>query len=67
MSAAGLPLTISWFPTASPTGPAIGDPERMTWGAFCGVFWWRREGEKDGPNFVPPPSRWNRTAATSGA
>ena len=20
----------------------------------AGVFWWRREGEKDGPNFVPP-------------
>ena len=46
-------LTISWFPTAMPDGPAIGDPERMTWDAFCGVFWWRREGEKDGPNFVP--------------
>src|SRR4051812_37748156 len=48
-----IPLMVSWFPTAMPTGPAIGDPELTTWGAFCGAFWWRREGEKDGPNFVP--------------
>jgi hypothetical protein len=48
-----LPLIISWFPTAFPEGPAIGDPERTTWGNFADVFWWRREGEKDGPNFVP--------------
>jgi hypothetical protein len=50
---ATLPLIVSWFPTASPEGPAIGDPERMTWAAFCDVFGWRREGEKDGPNFIP--------------
>jgi hypothetical protein len=50
---AKLPLTISWFPTAMPDGrPAIGDPECMTWGAFCGAFWWRREGEKDGSCFA---------------
>jgi hypothetical protein len=48
-----LPLTISWFPTAFAEGPAIGDPEHTTWMNFAGVFWWRREGEKDGPNFVP--------------
>jgi hypothetical protein len=48
-----LPLVVSWFPTAMPDGPAIGDPEHTTWGAFCGAFWWRREGDKDGPNFVP--------------
>jgi hypothetical protein len=48
-----LPLVISWFPTAMPAGPAIGDPERTTWGAFCGVFRFRREGGKDGPCFVP--------------
>ena len=48
-----VPLTISWFPTAIPDGPALGDPERTTWGQFCGVFWLRREGIKDGPNFVP--------------
>jgi hypothetical protein len=47
-----LPLVISWFPTAKPDGPAIGDPEHTTWGAFTGVFWFRREGPKDGPNFV---------------
>jgi hypothetical protein len=49
-----IPLTVSWFPTAMPNAPAaIGDPERTTWGQFCDVFWSRREGEKDGPNFVP--------------
>jgi hypothetical protein len=57
MSAHGttsLPLTICWFDTAAPDGrPAYGDPEHTTWSAFCDVFWWRREGEKDGPNFVP--------------
>jgi hypothetical protein len=53
MSAGDMPLTVSWFPTAMPDGPAIGDPERTTWGPFCDVFWWRREGDKDGPNFVP--------------
>ena len=53
MSANDIPLTVSWFPTAMPDGPAIGDPERTTWGAFAGVFWWRREGHKDGSLFVP--------------
>lgn len=52
-SAANPPLAISWFPTAFPEGPAIGDPEQTTWAAFASVFWWRREGDKDGPNFVP--------------
>src|SRR4051794_25121232 len=53
MSADDVPLWISWFPTATPKSPAIGDPEHMTWGRFRGVFWWRRVGDKDGPNFVP--------------
>lgn len=53
MNADALPLIVSWFPTAFPDGPAIGDPERTTWGEFASVFWWRREGEKDGPCFVP--------------
>ena len=52
MNTDDLPLVVSWFPTAMPEGPAIGDPEHTTWGAFTGVFWWRREGDKDGPNFV---------------
>jgi hypothetical protein len=34
------------------SGPAYGDPERTTWGNFASVFWWRREGTKDGPGFV---------------
>jgi hypothetical protein len=54
MSTDTLPLTISWFETSAPKGElAYGDPERTTWGAFTSVFEWRREGEKDGPNFVP--------------
>src|ERR1700722_4272876 len=53
LSASGIPLVVSWFPTAFPKGPAYGDPERTTWGNFADVFWWRREGDKDGPNFVP--------------
>jgi hypothetical protein len=48
-----LRLAICWFETAEPKGPAFGDPENTTWGAFTDVFSWRREGEKDGPNFVP--------------
>ena len=48
-----LRLAICWFETAEPKGPAFGDPENTTWGAFTDVFSWRREGEKDGPNFIP--------------
>ena len=35
-----LPLTISWFPVAivPDNCPAIGDPERTTWGAFTSVY-----------------------------
>ena len=49
-----LPLVISWFPTAKPEGPAIGDSECITWRNVAQVLsLWRREGEKDGPGFVP--------------
>ena len=48
-----LPLVISWFDTATPDGIAVGDPERTTWSAFTEVFAHRREGDKDGANFVP--------------
>jgi hypothetical protein len=48
-----LPISVSWFPTAMPTGPALGQAETLTWENFTGVFWHRREGAKDGPNFVP--------------
>jgi hypothetical protein len=45
---------VSWFPTGKPKGPAIGDPKRTTWGKFVEVLSSsRREGEKDGPNFIP--------------
>ena len=53
MAAGGVPLVISWFDTARPMGPALGDEERTTWCDFASVFEWRREGEKDGCNFVP--------------
>jgi hypothetical protein len=52
MTTDDLPLVVAWFSTAFPHGPALGDPESLTWGAFCGVFWFRREGGKDGPGFV---------------
>jgi hypothetical protein len=51
MNADTVQLSIAWFPTATPNGLAIGDQEQTTWGNFCGVFWFRREGPKDGPGF----------------
>ena len=51
--AADIPLTVSWFSAAVASGPAIGDPEATTWAEFASIFTWRREGPKDGPNFVP--------------
>ena len=47
-------LVISWFPTGMPRGPAIGDTKAITWGNFVEIVCSsRREGEKDGPNFIP--------------
>jgi hypothetical protein len=46
-----LALTVAWFPTAKPEGPAVGDPEHVTWNNFCGVLWFRRHGHKDGAGF----------------
>jgi hypothetical protein len=51
MSADTVRLSVAWFPTAEPKGPAIGDPETTTWANFCDVLWFRREGPKDGPGF----------------
>ncbi len=48
-----LPLTISEFPTAFPKGPAFGIMKRTTWGEFSRRFGVRRQGKKDGPNFIP--------------
>ena len=37
-----------------PTGQrAIGDVEHTTWGVLTEALRWRREGQKDGPGFVP--------------
>ncbi|CAH2606530.1 conserved protein of unknown function (plasmid) [Rhodovastum atsumiense] len=49
---ARLPIRVSRFTTATPTGPAMGDTERLTWKAFTRLFGRRREGSKDGPNIV---------------
>ncbi len=49
-----LPLTVAWFENqGEEKKPALGDPECTTWGAFASVFAYRREGEKNGPNFIP--------------
>jgi hypothetical protein len=48
------PLVVAWFPTAFPDGPALGEPESISWGDFASIFWHREERpEKDGLNFVP--------------
>jgi hypothetical protein len=48
-----LPMTVSVFPTAFPSGPAIGTVERTTWEAFACQLLQRRIGAKDGPGFIP--------------
>ena len=52
-SADDIVLTGSFFPTATPMGPAFGDQRRLTWGTFACLFESRRVGKKDGPNFIP--------------
>jgi hypothetical protein len=47
MSTDELRLTVAWFATAMPGGPAYGDPETTTWGNFASIFSGsRREGDK---------------------
>ena len=60
-----IPLVVSWFPTAMPTGPAIGDLELMTWGRSWRVLV-APAGERNGPCFAAATFIWNQTAATSG-
>jgi hypothetical protein len=50
---ARFPLHISYFTTATPRGPALGYPRDTTWGRFCDALQRRREGDKDGANFMP--------------
>jgi hypothetical protein len=47
-----LRLTVAWFETAAPDGPAFGDPETLTWQHFASIFESRREGSKDGCGFA---------------
>jgi hypothetical protein len=60
MNADALRITVAWFPDKGVKGkPALGGPETMTWGKFVSIFEHRREGEKDGPCFVPARfDRW---------
>jgi hypothetical protein len=54
-----LPITVAWFDTAEPNGPAFGDPETTSWDNFTSIFQWRREGSKDGCCFILLGSGWN--------
>ena len=53
ISADDLPMSISWFETGMPQGPALGDPETLTWSHFASIFELRRTGDKDGPCVIP--------------
>jgi hypothetical protein len=46
-------FTICWFDTGKPKGPAYGFPFHVTWSEFTAAFHDRREGSKDGGNFIP--------------
>ncbi len=53
-SDADLPLIVSRFPTATQSyGPAYGLMDHTTWTDFTAQIQYRRQGQKDGPNFVP--------------
>ena len=52
-----IPITVSLFPTAFPKGPALGTVECLPWSSFSARFLNRREGDKDGINFVPAKFR----------
>jgi hypothetical protein len=54
MSAEDVRLTVAWFETVTPDGPAYGDPETLAWADFASIISGsRREGQKDGCNLVP--------------
>ncbi len=60
--AADISLVAAWFPCAiAPAGqPAFGAMQHTTWANFADCFWYRREGQKDGPavalaRFRPEP------------
>jgi hypothetical protein len=46
-------FAVSQFDTAFPAGPAIGQTTCTTWPMFADLFRVRRQGPKDGPNFIP--------------
>ena len=54
-----LVLTVSLFELGIPkeSGPAYGMMKEMTWAAFTRLFQPRRDGAKDGPNFIPATFR----------
>ncbi len=56
-SADNIPFSVSRFTTAFPDGPAYGIEEATTWPAFTALIRRRRQGKKDGPNFIPATFR----------
>jgi hypothetical protein len=52
-SANDLPLSVAWFPKATASGPAYGFQRHTVWERFSKALLRRREGEKDGPCFIP--------------
>lgn len=56
-SADNIPFSVSRFTTAFPDGPAYGIEEATTWPAFTALIRRRRQGAKDGPNFIPATFR----------
>jgi hypothetical protein len=48
-----LSIHLSYFSVGKPKGPAFGDSRDTTWGRFCDALRKRRQGDKDGPNFIP--------------
>jgi hypothetical protein len=55
MSARDVRLNVCWFALGKPRtkGPALGEPFEITWAEFVAGLPERREGEKDGPCFIP--------------
>jgi hypothetical protein len=49
----GLMINIVWFENQGEPGkPALGDPETTSWDNFSSIFLTRREGDKNGCNFI---------------
>jgi hypothetical protein len=47
------PICFSEYPTSRPKGPAFGIQRNLPWSEFVGRYGIRRQGDKDGLNFIP--------------